>query len=184
MIRSRSLAIAICCITIVFGQLRSQCQQKDKPAAKPLSTADVLARVRPAVVTIIAVDANGKEIGQGSGFVVQPDGQVITAWHVVVGAKGVKVKLLNGKTFDVSGAYWVDADRDFALLKIDTTGLPFVAAGKSVTVRQGDRVLVLGSPLGLEQTASDGMVSAVRVVPGRGQMLQITAPLSPGNSGR
>ena len=144
--------------------------------------ADVLERARPAVVTIVVRDVNGREIGQGSGFIVREDGAIITAWHVVARAATASVRLQSGASYAVAGMLAKDAYKDYAVIKVDAKSLPTLPLGDSDLVRQGDRILTLGSPLGLEETASEGMVSAVRLV-GNARHLQITAPISNGSSG-
>jgi len=152
-------------------------------AASELKPADILARVRPSVVTLITYDAKGKEMSQGSGFIATPDGAVVTCWHVVSGASKVKVIRFNGTSWIALGLLAWDTERDFAILKVSDSKLPAIPLAASDTVRQGDRVLVVGSPLGLDQTASDGMVSAVRALEGAPKIIQITAAVSPGSSG-
>jgi hypothetical protein len=142
-----------------------------------------LARARPAVVTVICTNEKGEEASFGSGCIVAGDGVVLTAWHVVAGAVKVRVQLPTGVSRPVQGLVGWDASKDFALLKITGTNLPTVRLGDSDKVRQGDRILTLGAPLGLEQTASDGIVSAVRELPDGTKLLQTTAAISAGSSG-
>jgi S1-C subfamily serine protease/cytochrome c-type biogenesis protein CcmH/NrfG len=148
---------------------------------KQLEVADVLAKARPAVVTVIATKEAGGS--QGSGVIVAADGVVLTAWHVVAGAKSVVVRLSTGEEIPVQGLQGGGEESDFALLKVARTGLPVVPMGDSDKVRQGDRVLTLGAPLGMEASASEGIVSAVRDLPGGKRLIQTTAPISPGSSG-
>jgi len=150
--------------------------------ARAQSTADVLERARPSVVTITTCDADGKQNGQGSGFFVRKDGVVMTAWHVVSDAASAVVKTQSSKSYPVKGLIAKDAGADYALLKVDIEDSPTLELGDSDLVRQGDRVLTLGSPLGLEGSASEGMVSAIRAVAGT-MHLQLTAPVSHGSSG-
>ena len=162
----------------------SAAETRQAPSRSPtLDTADLLARVAPAVVTVIGTNAEGEQDALGSGMIVNADGVILTAWHVVAEATAVRVELPDGTRYQAEGLLCEDADWDFAALKIAGTRLPTIPLGDSDKVRQGDRVLVVGSPLGLEQTASEGMVSAVRELPGGGKLLQITAPMSPGSSG-
>jgi hypothetical protein len=176
--------------------------------SKALDLADIIARARPAVVVVLAQDAKGEKIRQGSGFIVTPDGLVVTNWHVVRGASSALVKRERSWGFDtVEGVVAWDAEHDFAILKIDGNrlatmpedivpirggfmriagkGLATVPMGDSDNVRQGDRVLVLGSPQGLENTASDGIVSAVRELPGALLFIQSASayPRKPHNIG-
>jgi S1-C subfamily serine protease len=148
-----------------------------------LDEATILARARPAVVTVICTNAKGEEYSFGSGCIVSADGVVLTAWHVVAKAAKARVELATGAAHAVQGLIGGDASQDFALLKIEGKALPVVRLGDSDKVRQGDRILTLGAPLGLEQTASEGIVSAVRERRDGTKLLQITAPISPGSSG-
>lgn len=148
-----------------------------------MNAAAVLSDVSAAIVTVRGVDEAGMLLSQGSGFIMTPDGLVVTAWHVVAGAARAQVRLSIGAWFEAEGLVAWDADADFAVLKVDGKGLAVVPLGDSDAVDQGEAVLVVGTPLGLEQTASEGIVSAVREWSQRGRILQITAPISPGSSG-
>ena len=100
--------------------------------------------------------------GQGSGFVYDANGHVLTNQHVVSGASALKVKLWNGKTYDaqVVGA---DASTDLAVLKISAPASELfpVALGDSGKLVVGDNVVAIGSPFGLEETVTSGIVSAL-----------------------
>jgi serine protease Do len=123
--------------------------------------------------------------GQGSGFLISPDGLVLTNAHVVDGAKEVTVKLSDHREFKakVLGA---DKGSDIAVLKIDSHDLPTVQIGNSDQIGVGDYVLAIGEPFGLEETATAGIVSAKgRSLPGDGYVpfIQTDAAVNPGNSG-
>lgn len=148
-----------------------------------MDAAELLSRVSPAVVTIFGFNQAGVQLSQGSGFIVASDGLVLTAWHVVARAAKARLRLSSGASCDAKGLTAWDIDADFAVLKVEGTGLPTVPLGDSDVVRQGESILVLGAPLGLEKTASQGIVSAVRDWPRQGKVLQVTAPISPGSSG-
>jgi serine protease Do len=122
---------------------------------------------------------------QGSGFIVNSDGIVLTNAHVVDGAKEVTVKLSNHREYKakVLGA---DRTSDIAVLKIDARDLPTVQIGDSNQLNVGDYVLAIGEPFGLEETATAGIVSAkARSLPGDGYVpfIQTDAAVNPGNSG-
>ena len=142
-------------------------------------------RVKPSVVAIATYDANGEPLMTGSGFFLRP-GQVVTNLHVVRGAVKAEIKTLDGKgkVFPVNGTLAVDEEGDLALLNIDmplersrTTELA------SELPDEGEPIFVIGNPLKLEGSVSDGIVSAVREVPNSYRIIQITAPISHGNSG-
>jgi len=123
--------------------------------------------------------------GQGSGFIVSADGLILTNAHVVRDAKEVTVRLADRHEFaaKVIGA---DPVTDVALLRVDAKQLPTVRLGHASEVEVGDRVLAIGAPYGLEQTATQGIISAKgRSLPGDSAVpfLQTDAAVNPGNSG-
>jgi tetratricopeptide (TPR) repeat protein len=149
------------------------------------SLPDLVKRVKPAVVAIATFDADGEAIMTGSGFFLRP-GEVVTNLHVIRGAKRCEVKTLDGKgkVFNVTGTLAVDEEGDLALLSVD---MPHERqrASEIATVLpdEGESIFVIGNPLKLEGSVTDGIVSAVREVPNVGKIIQITAPISHGNSG-
>ena len=123
--------------------------------------------------------------GQGSGFIVSADGLILTNAHVVRDAKEVTVKLSDRREFSakVLGA---DPVTDVAVLRIDAKGLPTVRLGDPKQLEVGDPVLAIGAPYGLEQSATQGIVSAKgRSLPGDSVVpfIQTDAAVNPGNSG-
>jgi len=123
--------------------------------------------------------------GMGSGFIIDPNGVVLTNAHVVEGADEVRVKLTDKREFKgkVAG---VDHLTDVAVVKIEATGLPAVKIGDPAKVRVGDWVLAIGSPFGFENTVTAGIVSGTsRSLPEGSYVpfLQTDAAVNPGNSG-
>jgi hypothetical protein len=147
--------------------------------AKPrtLTPAEIAQRATPSVVLIRTPD------GLGTGFIVSPEGRVVTNLHVIAGASEALVELQDGRVFDEVEVISVDEERDLAVLHIPATRLPALEIGDSAAVHPGDRVIAIGHPLGLGNTVSDGLVSAVRVVDDDLTLLQISAPIAPGSSG-
>jgi serine protease Do len=128
--------------------------------------------------------------GMGSGVIVSPDGYVLTNEHVVHGAKTLKVTLLEPEERTFTGkVVGKDPRTDLAVVKISAKGpLPAVALGDSKKVRVGDWAIAVGSPFGLEQTLTVGVISAVRQslsIEGReySDLLQTDAAINRGNSG-
>jgi serine protease Do len=127
-----------------------------------------------------------KQQGVGSGFVMSQDGYILTNNHVVDGADQIKVKLTSGKEYDgkVVGR---DPKTDLAVVKINgPTDLHPLALGNSDDLRVGSWVVAVGSPFGLEQTVTAGIVSAKGRVIGSGpydNFIQTDASINPGNSG-
>lgn len=149
---------------------------------------DVVERAGPAVVAI-EVAARRSPAGAGSGFVVTPDGYVMTNSHVVADARAIKVKTPAG---EVADAHVVGDDpaTDLAVIRIDhRTGAPYLPIDGALAPRVGQLAVAIGNPLGFESTVSTGVVSALgRSLRGKGNRLidgviQHTAPLNPGNSG-
>jgi serine protease Do len=123
----------------------------------------------------------------GSGFIVQPDGVIVTNAHVVEGANSVQVRLFDGRRF-LARVLGKDNRVDLAVLKIDgASGLPVLPLGDSNRIRVGEFVLALGHPFGLEHSVSFGIVSrkgAPLTVAAPGfDFIQTDAAINPGNSG-
>jgi S1-C subfamily serine protease len=146
---------------------------------------DVVRRVKPAVVAIATYDANGDALMTGSGFFIRP-GQVVTNLHVIRGAQRSEIRTLDGKgrVYPVAGIVAIDQEGDLAILSVN---MPLERARSSEVASalpdEGEKIFVIGNPLKLEGSVSDGIVSAVREVPSVGKIIQITAPISHGNSG-
>src|SRR5919205_1217243 len=125
-------------------------------------------------------------VGEGSGFVISPDGLIGTNYHVAGEADKINVTLKDGTVYKATlkGA---DKKTDLALVKIDAKKpLPYVAFGDSSKVRPGDKVLAVGNPFGLGGTVTAGIVSAVGREIGEGpydDFIQVDAPINRGNSG-
>jgi hypothetical protein len=144
--------------------------------------ADVVKQSSDAVVLIVISNSAGQETALGSGFLVSADGEIVTNHHVIKDAHSAIVKLSNGAFFPVSGVLADDSERDLAVIKVNGKNLPYLSLGDMDKVRVGDHVVAIGSPLGLEGTVSDGIVSALRDVSNK-KWIQTTAPASHGNSG-
>jgi S1-C subfamily serine protease len=138
-------------------------------SASPLSVNQIYRRAYKGVVEI-TVTAEGSESpfgapqarGQGSGFVYDRQGHVVTNQHVVQGASSVSVRLWNGQTYDAE-VVGSDASTDLAVLDVDAPAsvLSPLRLGDSSDLQVGDGVVAIGSPFGLEQTVTSGIVSAL-----------------------
>jgi Trypsin-like peptidase domain len=146
------------------------------------STKAIVRANLPAVVTIVLTNEAGEIVGSGSGFVVNPNGLIVTNYHVIEEANAAKVHLQSGDSYRVEGVVEVDPDRDFALIKIPAVDLPVVRLGNSNNVEVGEKVVAIGSPQGLTGTVSEGVLSQMRPM-GEYKMIQHTAAISPGSSG-
>ena len=138
--------------------------------------AEIVANTRTAVV-IVETDQR-----LGSGFIIKPDGIIVTNNHVVADAKKMSVKLMSGEVYRNVYLITTDPVDDLAFLKIEGVDLPTIPLGNSNDVRLGDEVLLVGAPQGLEQTVSNGLISGIRLDNGV-RVLQTSAAASPGSSG-
>jgi serine protease Do len=148
----------------------------------------VLAKVTPAVVAIqtIAQTAEGRMYFSGSGFIIEPSGIIATNKHVIKGADEITVNVPGLPPFAAKPIY-VSERIDLALLKVEAGApLPVVKLGDSDTVKIGDRVALIGNPLGIGESVSEGVVSAlnrdIRETP-YDNFIQTDAALNHGNSG-
>lgn len=128
------------------------------------------------------------EQGTGSGFILTPDGRLMTNAHVVEGADTVTVTLKDGRTFD-GEVVGVDPVTDVAVIKIEATDLPIVRIGSSQNLVPGQWAIAIGNPLGLDNTVTAGIISATERsssqvgVDKRVRFIQTDAAINPGNSG-
>jgi serine protease Do len=122
--------------------------------------------------------------GTGSGVIVSPDGYILTNNHVAGPASEIRVRLHDGREFRAR-RIGVDAETDLALIKIEAQNLPYATLGDSSRLEQGEWVIALGSPFGLEQTMTAGIISATgRQFGGTyDNYIQTDASINPGNSG-
>lgn len=150
--------------------------------AEAPSPREVAARITPAVVSIATYDQWGTTAGTGTGFLVDDQGTFVTNHHVIDGAASLKVELSTGEQFTQVYSLVTDSDRDIAILRIPAEHTTPAVLGMDRELEVGDPVFVMGNPLGLDRTFSNGMVSAKRLIEGT-ENIQITAPISPGSSG-
>jgi S1-C subfamily serine protease len=114
---------------------------------------------------------------------VTSDGKIVTNHHVIAGAHSAIVKLNNGAFFPVEGVLADDSDGDIAVIKVSGKNLPVLLLADSDALSAGEHVVAIGSPLGLENSISDGIISGFRDDSKGRSWVQTTAPASHGNSG-
>ena len=179
------------------------------PGGAPATFADLAAQLQPAVVNIatrqkvqVATSLNPltgerrpvtqEQASGGSGFLISSDGYIVTNNHVIVGGPAggavdrVTVTLFDGKEYEAE-IVGRDPSSDVALLKIRATDLPFVKMADSKKSRVGDWVIAIGNPLGLGNTVTAGIISALQRNIGAGgaydRFIQTDTAINPGNSG-
>ena len=178
--------------TIVITSPKSSTTVTPMPTATPapvtagtngVQTVEQIGKLSDRVVYIEVYDKNGKALGSGSGVVVGSAGLILTNYHVVEGASSAKVEFTNQKSYTTSTILLQDEKRDLALLSITADGLPTVTVGDSSSLSLGEQVVAIGSPLGLKNTLTVGVVSTTdRTVEGQ-HYIQISAPIDHGSSG-
>jgi len=147
------------------------------PAAR-----EVAALASPSVVMIVTEDSHHQPLAIGSGFFVK-ENVIASNAHVVEGAASGYAKIVGQKaTFDLQGIVGMDARHDLILLAVEGAKAPALRIDVSRRVAIGDRVYSVGNPKGLEGTFAEGIISGIRDIDGD-EILQITAPISPGSSG-
>ena len=144
---------------------------------------ELVRRIKPSAVAIETFDSRGEKLSRGSGFFIETD-RIVTNRHVIEGAYRAEIHSSIGTVYPVKGVLAVDAEGDLAVLKIDPPAtyvrpLPL----DKTSPQEGESVVVIGNPLGLEGSVTNGIVSAVRDIPTFGRIIQITAPISAGSSG-
>jgi tetratricopeptide (TPR) repeat protein len=141
-------------------------------------------KIQPAVVTVVAYDADKNVTNLGSGFFVDNQGSLITNYHVLDGAYTAEIKTYDKMLYPIE---WVVAENKPSDLikvraKIPESSIHWITVTETEP-SIADRIMVVGSPMGLEQTVSEGIVSAFRELPVIGKVFQLSAPISPGSSG-
>lgn len=151
----------------------------------------LIEQVKPAVVHIEVLDGEGETLGSGSGFVVGASGRVVTNHHVIEPGRRLVAVFDGDKKVPVTGVWSADPLNDLALLQLEVGNYPFLTLSTQ-DVKQGDEVIVVGSPRGFAGSVSTGIVSAIRAQgtsvaersPERQHWgLQISAAISSGSSG-
>jgi len=122
--------------------------------------------------------------GEGSGFIIRPDGVIMTNAHVVNGASEVTVRMTDRREYTAK-VIGVDTKSDIAIIKINAKDLPTVKVGDSRALKVGEWVLAIGAPFGFENSATAGIVSAKGRTLDSGYVpfIQTDVPINPGNSG-
>lgn len=173
---------------------RPEKSPQEKTVSKPADVAEtyhsigeLFNHVNKATATVITYDSGRNVFRQGSGFFINAEGHFITCYHVLKGAYAVYVKIEDKEEYEVDHVIAQDADRDLIKLAVSipqgtlSPGMWLDIDAKRPKI--ADKVLVISTPMGLSRTVSDGIISAIRELPTKGLVYQMTVPISPGSSG-
>ena len=145
---------------------------------------DIIKRIQPSTVLILTYDNKGEIKKQGSGFFIGKDGNIVTSRHVLEAASQAEIKTSKGEIYPIENLLAEAKEDDIVIASVNIPQelVHPLTLSKSIP-EVGEKVIVIGNPLWLEQTVSDGIVSAVREIPLLGKVIQIIAPISSGSSG-
>lgn len=174
---------------------------------RPLSNEALLKKLQPSILLINTYDEIGNHLAQGTGFIINEDGEAVTCRHVLEGSYSADAMFMNGAKFKIKNIIAEDEDYDLVKFTIPLDLYSLIRSGtfqkenasrtilkkgklklKPVTIidclpKIGDQIFVVGHPMGLQQSLSNGIISAVQNISGNNNVIQITAPISPGSSG-
>lgn len=181
-----SLPRLLCLTTLVLfllvPPLSAGGKGKADPEKKALTIEEIADKARDSVVVILYTSREGKQVGLGSGFVVDSDGIIATNLHVIGEGRPITVRLPDGKKVEAVAVHGTDPKNDLALIRIPVKGLPALPLADSDALKDGQPIAVLGHPKGLEHSVTAGVLSGRRDIDGM-KMLQIAVPIEEGNSG-
>ena len=153
------------------------------PSVK-LSAEQIYSTCSPAVFLLEVYDNRGKPIAFGSGFFIDSEGTAVTNYHVIEGAASATVTLsATGEVYQVEGIYDYSTKYDIALLKVAGSDFSYLRTGDSEQLLGGAKIYTIGSPLGLQNTISEGIISNPSRVVNSVSYIQISASISAGSSG-
>lgn len=151
--------------------------------SQELTPEQIFEKVDDCVVVTLSYDFRGNLSKQGSGVVIRDKGLIVTNCHVFIGCNKIEVKHKDQiiKHTDIIG---LDLEKDILILKINENIFPSIQIGNSESLKVGQRVYAVGSPLGMENSLSEGLISGLRNMSDENKSyIQITASISPGSSG-
>lgn len=163
---------------LAFGSFATA--RKPDISARPVE--EIAVSARPSLVTVTQIGRGGSQEALGTGFVVSEDGLIATNMHVIGNARRIKVQFMDGSSHDVTEVHATDPELDLAVIRIGKKDLKPLPLGSTQPVKQGQAVVALGNPQGLEYSVVEGVVSALREVEGA-KMIQVAIPIEEGNSG-
>jgi|GEM_PF-4662794 len=177
------IAILLCSIvSTLLGMIVGSTHVNPEDSFEGMNLPSIRIATIPAVIRVSSINEEGETMKTGTGFAVQ-NSMIVTNFHVVQGATDVRFTLSDGRESGCTEIIALDETRDLAVLKSSISPAKSLQIVANRIPVQGERVAVIGSPLGFEGTLSDGIVSAHRTDENGVQFIQITAPISRGSSG-
>lgn len=180
-------------VSLAEKDVSAESERKDEI---PLTAKEIAALASPAVFYMEIFQtqsdyANNFPIGTGSGFFITADGVAVTNYHVVKNATVALITMTDGSKYRVSEILYYDEKADYAVIRISNTSLmgeeatafPYLETRDSTGLENGEVIYTIGSPLGLQNSISNGIISNRDRLDGGRHLLQITAPISQGSSG-
>jgi S1-C subfamily serine protease len=189
-------ALLICPLLAALLVVGAHAQQRKSPSNSAVDASQrngaetVFASAASKVVFLITRES-GEAHARASGIILTADGYIGTNYHALQGADRVEIRFFSDpadsedyRSFGTAKLFYADAERDIAILKVNSNGLPFFACPTKTVceARIGETVYAIGNPRGLSNTISEGIVSGIRA-DGDEDIIQHTAPISPGSSG-
>ncbi len=152
--------------------------------AQELTPEQLFEKYNDAVVVITSFDYDGNKSKQGSGVILNDKGIILTNYHVFAGNEKMEIKHRDN-TINYTAVVGVNIEKDILILKIDGGSYPNIDLAKREDLKVGQKVYAIGSPMGLENTLSDGLLSGFREIGKtiKKNYIQISASISPGSSG-
>lgn len=188
LIRGLTSIALLSVVTTALAQGKVADQPADATAASNTEagmdkTVQQLAAIaKKSVVVVTFHGRDGERQGLGSGVIVDPNGLIATNLHVIGEARPISVELQDGRKFDVTAIEATERSHDLAVLRIDARDLPALPLGNSDDLQDGQPVMAIGNPVGLERSVVSGVLSGRREMDGV-TMLQVAIPIERGNSG-
>ena len=148
-----------------------------------VSPAVIYELISSSMVRIDVYDKNNNRVAMGSGFFISGNGKVVTNYHVIKNSYSVKVTNYAGREFVVEGVMGYNAEDDVAMLKVTAEAVPYLEIVGTESLKAGDPVYALGSPLGVDNIFTTGIISNPALTINGADSIAFTAPISSGNSG-
>lgn len=175
--------IVLACVAGIVCAIKSADRKMEDAPVSEVIKEKTLSDVESSVVKVNCYDKAGNLTATGSGFVVYDNRTVITNYHVLENAYRMEIETEDNRVYNIASIVNCSEQKDLAILStLEQTDLLPLELGSYENVKKGDKVIAVGSPLGLSNTVSDGIISGIRS-DAEGELIQITAPISEGSSG-